>query len=733
MLVYRPIYNSATRIHHTLQARADQHSEPEFPEGAISHCANGSDKKRSSRFVRIQAPLDLNTAPLIAVLFLLATTAIGREEVHDGTLGANNIIPLDIVAFALTIGYITRSIDASGLVRFIAFKVLTRSKNGHRLYLYLYSFFFALGCLFGNDPVIQMGVLFLAYMTRVSTNIEHPRAWIHTQFAVANIGSTVLTSSNTTNLVIAQAFRISFASYTASVIVPVAATAIILFPCLLYFVFANERLIPMIFTMERLPDDLKSKKPIQPHIPNARSQNDGNDSTDEEAHQRFLTLEEIMNPFLDKASALVGVSLMFVTLSILLGLTAAGYNNLQVFWVTLPASFLMLCWDVGMGWRHRHETREIARRGLSEFKARARQRETQLKILQRPMLSLSQNAHQEKRSSEPEVSYQPWGTISKGETSTKFHLGGKVQNAGAFATPVSDQIRSDWPRRASTFPLSGNDLSSCEMRNTRAEVESHEARHRRNSLPSYWGNRPIPIPQHACSTYPHEHNSNTPPQETTSTHKSSTNEHSTIIQQLDMWLKMTLPTAAVVVRHLPFSIVPFALPLFVLVQALASTGWITLLARGWTRWVDRTGTVGAIGGMGFLSVILSNVSPLLLGFAIENKQNTNNYRLQFAGTNIGATILLSRVVQAWQASGSSIPEMTLWGTVYAMAIGVNYGAFSLSFAASLAGLGWRQDLKDKRINVRGLEFARVNLPLIIVCMVISCSVLVGEVYIIWDA
>lgn len=43
-----------------------------------------------------------------------------------------------------------------------------------------------------QDPIILSGTAFLAYMTRVSENIEHPRAWIHTQFTVANIGSAIL-------------------------------------------------------------------------------------------------------------------------------------------------------------------------------------------------------------------------------------------------------------------------------------------------------------------------------------------------------------------------------------------------------------------------------------------------------------------------------------------------------------------------------------------------------------
>ena len=67
-----------------------------------------------------------------------------------------------------------------------------------------------------------------------------------------------------------------------------------------------------------------------------------------------------------------------------------------------------------------------------------------------------------------------------------------------------------------------------------------------------------------------------------------------------------------------------------------------------------------------------------------------------------------------------------------MAIGVNYGAFSTAFSASLAGMLWRDILARKHIHVRRLEFARVNLPIIAISMIVGCAVLVGEVYIMRD-
>jgi Na+/H+ antiporter NhaD/arsenite permease-like protein len=75
------------------------------------------------------------TAPLIADLFLLAISAIGRNEVKGGTIGQDNIFPIDIMAFFLTLAYIAISIDASGLIRYAAFRVLSwGGDNGRTLY-----------------------------------------------------------------------------------------------------------------------------------------------------------------------------------------------------------------------------------------------------------------------------------------------------------------------------------------------------------------------------------------------------------------------------------------------------------------------------------------------------------------------------------------------------------------------------------------------------------------------
>ncbi|KAG8410121.1 hypothetical protein J3458_019189 [Metarhizium acridum] len=675
-----------------------------FPYEADDNNDNGKIKP----YVRLNFPMNFVTAPLIADLFLLAILAIGRKEVHDGILGADNISPIDIMAFFITLAYIAISIDASGLIRYLAFKVLQwGGKVGHRLFFFLYFFFFLLGSFVGNDPIILSGTTFLAYMTRVSRNIALPRAWIHTQFAVANIASAILVSSNPTNLVLAGAFEIRFINYTANMIVPVVVTAVVLFPFLLYIVFANKALIPYCIEMHELPPEARAKKPINPNIPHARGpMEEGENSTSNDEQTKVLSLEEIMNPFLDKGGAAFGAVIMVATLITVLVVNAVrtGTEAHPVFWVTLPAAFVMFCWDIGFGWFHRAETRQIARRGRLEREAAREERA----LRERDQARSSETNEPTEDANIYELKEPPSKPGNAAGTSggnpmlpsSPAILVSQNTDETAMATSSSSEFITSQP-----VPVAEN------AKDRRLSHDEKTARYQNTKLDRATSASPSPnlfvssssgeVGEEGRGSRDLPFKKENGPATLTSLSKNGFR-----------WCQETFPTAAAVILHLPFALIPFAFSMFVLVQALVTKGWIPVFAHGWDHWVKKTGTVGAIGGMGFLSVVLCN----------------------FAGTNIGTSILLSRVIQAWQkiniVNQTDISDRTFWATVYSMAIGVNYGAFSTAFSASLAGLLWRDILSRKHIHVQRLEFAWVNLPIIAVAMIVGCAVLTGQVYIV---
>jgi len=531
------------------------------PDAAADDARDDDEKAGSSNlsfFVRLRFPLNFVSAPLVADLFLLAIGAIGRDEVKGGTLGANSISPLDIMLFFLSLAYIAISIDASGLIRYLAFRVLQWGGDvGHRLFFYLYAFFFSLTAFIGNDPVILSGTAFLSYMTRVSSNIVHPRAWIYSQFAVANIGSAILVSSNPTNLVLAGAFSIKFINYTANIIVPVVATAIVLFPFLLYFVFADEALIPNHIKMHELPDEVRNRKPINPNIPNARGELEDEEDSGNDEVGKLLSLEEIMNPFLDKSGAAFGAVIMALTLITVLAINAASskIGHQPVFYITLPAAIITLCWDIGFGWFNRHETRQIARKG-------------------RIQINIARAARRASLAADPNA---PFHATCGPEPMVESLTPEDASRQEQIFIPVQEEKK--------------NSTSSARPENSATPME-------------------IPSEQEVD-----EKAGNTAENEKSSTNESNRNQKTTLVslsRNAYRWSQETFPTAMTVLALLPFPLVPFAFCMFILVQGLVTKGWVPVFAYGWDHWVEKTGTIGAIGGMGFLSVILCNVSVHLL-------------------------------------------------------------------------------------------------------------------------
>ncbi|KAI0034846.1 hypothetical protein K488DRAFT_44541, partial [Vararia minispora EC-137] len=259
--------------------------------------------------------LNFLTVPLIATLFLLAVGAIDGIVIRKGIVGADGVSPLDILALFLSLAYISISLDATGLLRFLAFWVAKKGgTSGKRLYFFFYVFFLFCGIIVGNDPVILSGTAFLVYFTRIS-GITPPTAWIFAQFCAANMASAVLVSSNPTNLVLSGSFSLSFITYTSSLVLPSLAASIAVYPIFLFLLF-------------RHPNDLI------PRTIDASSDAEG--------------LADPRAALVDSNGAIFGGLLLLVTLGVLVGTSVVG---VPVWEVTVPPALIMLARDAWHDWR----------------------------------------------------------------------------------------------------------------------------------------------------------------------------------------------------------------------------------------------------------------------------------------------------------------------------------------------------------------------------------------------
>lgn len=110
-----------------------------------------------------------------------------------------------------------------------------------------------------------------------------------------------------------------------------------------------------------------------------------------------------------------------------------------------------------------------------------------------------------------------------------------------------------------------------------------------------------------------ESDSPTPPEVEDSTESSVHQLESSLVGKVShatRKLEARYPTVSTIAHRLPISLVPFAFLIFILVQGLSTKGWVEVFAGWWHAWVTRTGTVGAVGGMGFVACMLCNVSAV---------------------------------------------------------------------------------------------------------------------------
>lgn len=170
-------------------------------------------------------------------------------------------------------------------------------------------------------------------------------------------------------------------------------------------------------------------------------------------------------------------------------------------------------------------------------------------------------------------------------------------------------------------------------------------------------------------------------------------------------LHLHFPTFFTALPRLPFALVPFAFSQFILIQALAHQGWVNIFAD-WLVKATHNDMYATIWLVGVLGVVLCNV----------------------AGTNIGATILLTKIVNA-----AALPSHSARAAAIALAVASNIGAVSFTFSASLAGLLWKDILAQKKIFVRQRDFAYWNCIPLLVMTVTGLAVVCAEMSVLYQS
>lgn len=187
-------------------------------------------------------PINLTTAPILAIAILWAAQCLGPSEIRDGIVGTDGVKPYNILILFFSLAYMAITLDITGVLQAAAFWVSNKGgSHGYKLFFYFYLMLTALSVLLGNDPVILSGTAFLVYYTKVTE--LNPMSWLMSEFAAANTASMVLFVGNPTNVVICEGFSVNNAAFTAYTILPFLGCSV---ACLvaLGFQFRKSKYIP---------------------------------------------------------------------------------------------------------------------------------------------------------------------------------------------------------------------------------------------------------------------------------------------------------------------------------------------------------------------------------------------------------------------------------------------------------------------------------------------------------
>ncbi|KAJ1033426.1 hypothetical protein NDA13_001417 [Ustilago tritici] len=686
-LVSIPLRRAGRKTWLFLAGPSDPNPEQQEQDAVEEHL--GSSVHASQEEEPMYVTIDHVSAPLIGVLVLLATTTIGGEQVRQGIVGEDGIEPYDVLALFISLAYIAISLDATGLLRFLAFLICLkagrqgREAKGKTLYFLLYFFFWSAGVLVGNDPVILSGTAFLVYFTRVA-GISPPDAWIWAEFVAANISSAVLVSSNPTNLVIATGFDVNFITYTAYMVLPAFGSAM------------GGLVAMMVYFRNR----------------------DGGRKTEDEAEDKST-----IRRFVEKVPVL-GDRLR----------GERSESNIRQR-SNVPAADGNA--TPGAEHPHTNTTRKApSAKGVGASPADP----ASGKASTAPITSSEQ-----KSKTRPPLIYIPERIIRpdvdpRAALVDKFGaIFGSIVMAATLATLVGTSVVggvkvfqiavpgavlcfvrdgvADWLRWRSlrlekTIEGDGEQKTNGDKASKKAAEQVEELE--MTAMPAT-GARPDLAPVESTGTKA----SVAPPSATEEAGSSNMTtspapaRSRNLIRQgirLHRHLTEVFPTVSIVLSRLPFPLLPFAFSMFILVQALAHVGFINILAAGLGR-VCAAGYVPTAFFISFLGILLCNIG----------------------GTNIGATILLTKSVRSPYFSGkianlsSRDQELVLKVAQYSIAFGSNVGALGGTFAASLAGLLWLGGLRQGGISVRAGQFLRWCAVVIVPSTVIGIAIIVAEV------
>ncbi|MDE6614653.1 MAG: hypothetical protein K2K24_04000 [Clostridia bacterium] len=174
---------------------------------------------------------------------MLICKQVNFASVTDALVSDTAVNPLKILVLFISMTILSVFLDELGFFRYLANAVLKKARAGQKkLFLYLYLTVSVLTVFTSNDVIILSFTPFICYFAKNAK--INPVPYLAAEFVAANTWSMALIIGNPTNIYLATAYGIDFASYIKVSIIPTLFAGITAFVAL-YLLFRKKLAQPM--------------------------------------------------------------------------------------------------------------------------------------------------------------------------------------------------------------------------------------------------------------------------------------------------------------------------------------------------------------------------------------------------------------------------------------------------------------------------------------------------------
>ena len=158
-------------------------------------------------------------APVCGVLALVVGGWLSLSEIVAGLTAPGAVNPIQILVLFFSMTLLSVFLDEAGFFRYLAGGIMRRAGTGQvKLFVSLYLAVSVLTVFTSNDIIVLTFTPFICYFAK-NAKID-PLPYLFCEFVAANTWSMMLIIGNPTNIYLAASNGVSFAAYTAQMLLP---------------------------------------------------------------------------------------------------------------------------------------------------------------------------------------------------------------------------------------------------------------------------------------------------------------------------------------------------------------------------------------------------------------------------------------------------------------------------------------------------------------------------------